>query len=362
MLRVVFTVDYEIHGNGDGCPNALMVEPTDRLMRLFDRYGARLTIMADVAEILKFREYKLAHGHDAYHYDAIVEQLRRAVRTGHDVQLHIHSSYFNARNENGLWLQDWSEYDFARLPLQRMSWMVNTGKRFLESQLRPAQPSYRCVAFRAANWSVSPSSNVVAALVGNGITIDTSVFKYGRRDGLVKFDYSQAHSALAPWPVKSDDICVRDDAGWLWEVPIYSERRWIGAFVTPGRLFRAITGRRHRIGSSAAPGCTALADATARAVAPRAASAASALRAAVQFHAWKADFNQCAGTQLINALGRASRRYDANGSNDLPFVLIGHSKLFTARNEGRLEPFLAHSSRHADRFGFATLGSLRTGR
>ena len=52
MLKPIFTLDYEIHGNGDGCPYALMVEPTDRLLRLFEGFGAKLTIMADVAEIL----------------------------------------------------------------------------------------------------------------------------------------------------------------------------------------------------------------------------------------------------------------------------------------------------------------------
>ena len=48
-----------------------------------------------------------------------------------------------------------------------------------------------------ANWSVSPSGNVVRALAANGIPIDTSVFKYGRRDGLVAFDYSRAQCPRA---------------------------------------------------------------------------------------------------------------------------------------------------------------------
>src|SRR5436309_2410874 len=96
MLRVIFTLDYEIHGNGEGCPYELMVEPTDRLMALFERYGAKLTIMADVAEILKFKEYADKIGKDDYYYRRIVEQLQGAVRRGHDVQLHIHSSYCNA--------------------------------------------------------------------------------------------------------------------------------------------------------------------------------------------------------------------------------------------------------------------------
>ena len=348
MLHVIFTLDYEIHGNGQGCPRALMVEPTDRLLRLFDEYGAKLTIMADVAEIMKFREHKDAHGRDTYHYDAIADQLRRAIETGHDVQMHIHSSYFNARLENGRWAQDWSEYDFASLPYERMNWMVSTGKQFLESLLRPVDPDYRCVAFRAANWSVSPSRNVVLALVENGIEIDTSVFKYGRRNGIVAFDYSHADSPIAPWPVKDEDICVRDDRGLLWEVPIYSERRWLGAFVTPGRVYRAIAGWRHKLAQEATPGRPA-------GRVPSSAARRRWMSAVLERHAWKADFNQCGGRQLINALRRAARRYDGEASGYLPFVLIGHSKLFTRRNERTVRPFLAHSASHPDRFGFGTL-------
>ena len=158
-----------------------------RMMDLFDRYGAKLTIMADVAEILKFQEYKEKTGRDDYHYEAIAEQLREAVRRGHDVQLHLHASYFNARHENGRWEQDWSEYNFAGLPSDRLNEIVRIGKQYLEDLLQPVAPAYQCTVFRAANWAVSPSRNVVRALLGNGIRVDTSVFKYGQREGIVRF-------------------------------------------------------------------------------------------------------------------------------------------------------------------------------
>jgi hypothetical protein len=34
--NLIFTLDYEIHGNGDGSPYQLMVEPTYRLMSLME--------------------------------------------------------------------------------------------------------------------------------------------------------------------------------------------------------------------------------------------------------------------------------------------------------------------------------------
>jgi hypothetical protein len=99
MLKVLFTLDYEIHGNGEGSPRKLMIEPTGRLLRLFDQYGAKLTIMAEIAEILRFKEYAEEQKRDDWNYGGIVSQLQQAVTSGHDVQLHIHSSYFGATRQ-----------------------------------------------------------------------------------------------------------------------------------------------------------------------------------------------------------------------------------------------------------------------
>ena len=221
MLALIFTLDYEIHGNGEGSPLKLMVEPTNRMLRQFNRHGAKLTILADVAEILRFKQHFETTGRDEFHYVAIADQLRRAIQGGHDVQLHIHSSYFKAECRDGRWVQAWSEYNFAGLPPERMDWMVRECKSYLETLLRPVDPSYRCYVFRAANWSVSPSEKVVPVLVNNGIEIDTSVFKYGRRNGLVKFDYSNAHHPILPWRASRKDICQVDASSPLWEFPIY---------------------------------------------------------------------------------------------------------------------------------------------
>jgi hypothetical protein len=347
MLSAIFTLDYEIHGNGDGSPWDLMVEPTARMMGLFESYGAKLTIMADVAEILKFKEYKEQVGRDDYFYEAIADQLRDAVRRGHDVQLHLHASYFNARHEKGRWKQDWSEYDFARLPLCRLKEIVRLGKLYLETLLKPVTPGYKCFVFRAANWSMSPSQNVIRALVDNNIRIDTSVFKYGRREGLVNFDYSNAPSNLIPWRSHERDICRLDDAGVLLEVPIYSEHRWIGAFLSLNRLYRAISDRAHPIERDAQKATRT------RSLFSKVVNRLPKLSTLTKRHAWKADFNQCTGKQLIAALRRAEGEHNKSGA-DLPFTLIGHSKLFTRQNGVDLRAFLSFVASNPARFAFTT--------
>jgi hypothetical protein len=354
MLKILFTLDYEIHGNGEGNPHELMIKPTDRLLRLFDEHGAKLTIMADIAEILKFKEFAEQNGKDDYHYRAIVAQLQNAVRDGHDVQLHIHASYFNARHDGKKWVQDWSEYDFAGLSVERLDEIVRIGKSELESLLKTVNPDYRCFVFRAANWSVNPGRNVIKALLNNGIKADTSIFKYGRRKGIVSFDYSAAESELVPWRVGEDDLCSRDDRGRLWEFPIYCENRWIGAFLSPNRLYRVAQSRQHRISKNENPSAPAAKGVRTFA---KKTGLLDKLSVMTKKHAWKADFNQCTGRQLIKALRRAEQRY-ANGSDNLPFILIGHSKLFNRVNEKSLRPFLKFVASHRQHFEFGTFGDF----
>jgi hypothetical protein len=68
-------------------------------------------------------------------------------------------------------------------------------------------------------------------------------------------------------------------------------------------------------------------------------------------HAWKADFNQCSGQQLIFALKRCVARY-GHLKIELPFTLIGHSKLFTRLNQWSLRSFLDYVNRRQEQFVF----------
>ena len=62
--------------------------------------------------------------------------------------------------------------------------------------------------------------------------------------------------------------------------------------------------------------------------------------------------------QLVNALNRAERKM-ANVTGDIPFVLIGHSKIFSSLNERNLRPFLEFVQRNNDRFEFESFAHFK---
>jgi len=356
-LQLIFTLDYEIHGNGEGSPQELMVEATGRLLDALEEFGAKLTVMADTVEILKFREHRDASGRDDFAYQAIEDQLKEAIARGHDVQLHLHTAYARAHASEGRWALDYSEYDLARLGYDRIFGLVKDGKDYLEGLLRPVRPGYVCHAFRSANWSMCPSADIVRALVANAMRIDTSVFKYGFRDGLVAFDYSRAESEAVPWPVDSSDVCRRDDRGELFEFPIYCESRPIWSFVSLNRVNNVIQGLTHSLPRSAAEasegGGAGNDTATTRRPKALLRRGTGLIMGFFKKHALKLDFNQCSGRQMIAALRRAEARL-ADRQTDLPIVLIGHSKLFNKFNQGQLRTFLKYVVSRPDLFGFST--------
>ena len=43
-IQLILTLDYEIHGNGEGSPRDLMVRPTDRLLEMLNTVDGKLTL------------------------------------------------------------------------------------------------------------------------------------------------------------------------------------------------------------------------------------------------------------------------------------------------------------------------------
>ena len=340
--NLIFTLDYEIHGNGDGNPYELMVEPTYRLMTLLEKYGQKLTIMADVAEILCFKRYAAETGRDDYHVADIEAQLCDAIKRGHDVQLHVHSSYFKAVHKSGAFDQCIEEYNMAALPIERIDEMVAQCVTYLQTLLKPIKKDYRVWLFRAANWSMMPTENLYRVLVKHGITHDTSVFKGGVQGGNVCYDYREAHDNLFAYPASVRNINEYDAEGTLVEMPIYTEMRPFWDFVSVIRVFRMIRAKFHKHKHAAADkvGNERVKELTQ--AARRDDNRKLSLKSFFRLSPLKMDFNQVSARGLKRMMRNVMRRVNSEELNvkSVDVVLIGHSKTFVPYNEKTLEPFL----------------------
>ena len=337
--NLYFTLDYEIHGNGDGNPIDLMVEPTYRLMDMLEQYNQRLTIMADVAEILCFKRYWEQTGKDDFHVQEVEQQLCDAIRRGHDVQLHVHSSYFKATWNGDHFDQCIEEYNMAALSYERITEMVSQSVKYLENLLQPIQSDYKVWLFRAANWSMMPTPTLYQVLVEHGITHDTSVYKGGCQGGNVCYDYRHAYDNLLTYRASSKDINLQDPAGDLWEMPIYTEMRPFWDFISPIRIFRMVRAKFHKHKHQSQP----------QSATDKNDNRKLSLRSFFVKSPLKMDFNQVNSRGLIRMMKNIMRRAKREQIENLDIVLIGHSKTFVPYNEKTLRPFLQWLEQHPSR-------------
>ena len=214
LIDFVFTIDYEIFGNGTGALGELVYEPAKRLKDLFQKHKAKFVVFVEVAEFEKIEAY----GTDSA-IDSVKKQIREFYIDDFEIALHLHPQWVNARYERGQWQLDLNEYNLCVLPKARISQIVDASLSYLRGVV--GQPAFTPLSFRAGNWLFQPTKTAASVLAEKGIKIDSSVFKGGlqRKNNL---DYRRSLKNGYYWRF-SDDVNEPDENGpWL-EVPIHSE-------------------------------------------------------------------------------------------------------------------------------------------
>lgn len=172
MLDFIFTIDYEIYGNGTGALQELVYEPARRLKALFQKHDARFVNFVEVAEFERIEAY----GTDPA-IDLVKKQIQEYYRDGFEIALHLHPQWANAYYEDGRWVLDLSEYNLCKLSRARIAEIVDGSLVYLRRVV--GQPRYTPLSFRAGNWLFQPTQIAASVLAERGIRIDSSVFKGG---------------------------------------------------------------------------------------------------------------------------------------------------------------------------------------
>jgi|SRR5438093_132740 len=214
MIELIFTIDYEIYGNGGGSLRELVFEPAARLQEVFRKRKIRFVPFVEVAEL----ETIEAHGTDPA-IDLVKQQIRDFYDEGFSPALHLHPQWYKARREEGKWRLDYSEYNLCILPLERITQIVDRSLTYLREVLR--RPDFTPFAFRAGNWLFQPTQPAARVLAQRGIRVDSSVYK-GGVNRQHKLDYRGARRNGYYWRF-TERAESASPAGSLLEVPIYTE-------------------------------------------------------------------------------------------------------------------------------------------
>lgn len=213
MIVYIFTLDYEIYGNGSGSLHQHVFEPAEKLKEIFKKWEARFVTFVEVAELEVIEKANADPG---------IEVVKRQIKELHaqkfELGLHIHPQWYRARHEQGRWRLDYSEYNLSVLPEERIEEILTRALVYL-GQLS-AESDFVPLSFRAGNWLLQPSELIAKVLAKKGIKIDSSVFKGGlqRQFGL---DYRRAVRNGYFWRFTSD-VNFAETSGLLLELPIYT--------------------------------------------------------------------------------------------------------------------------------------------
>ncbi len=215
MIQFVFTVDYEIYGNGQGSLKDLVYEPAEKLKAIFLKHGARFVVFPDAAEL----EMIESLGTDP-DIGTVKGQLNDLRRKGFELGLHIHPWWYKARRDAERWILDGSEYNLCVLPRERIVEIVDRAIEYLRRVL--TEPDFAPVSFRAGHLLFQPTRPLAGVLAERGIKVDTSVYRGGlwRKQGL---DYRRAPRTAPFWRF-GDEAVVPDPRGVLIEVPIHTRQ------------------------------------------------------------------------------------------------------------------------------------------
>lgn len=321
--HLILTVDYEIFGNGLGCVDACVLAPARRMMGIVEAFGAPLTFFVEAVEFAAME----SESKTASQAEAVLDQMRDALRRGHEVQLHLHPQFAGAQWDGRKW-QTTDNWRIGDLDSETCRQLIADGKAWLESRLKDISSAYKCLAFRAGGWCIQPSETVVQALLEQGFRIDSTVAPGFRNTG--KWEWSDFRRVPArPYWKTDGDVCSNTGAG-LWEVPIATGK------IGKRHHYRAVKMARSSGEHGLAPGCRGDYSGPAGFMQ----KLSSQLGKAMRLGRVMLDFSTMPADVLIEISQQWINRF-AGWQRPIPLVAIAHTKNFTDASAKNLAVYLA---------------------
>lgn len=219
-VNIFLTYDYELFfGEDTGSVEKCLIEPTDRLLELSERYGCKMTFFVDVGYLIKLEEFAKQFPELNKDSQVVKDQISRMISTGNDVQLHIHPHWERSFYQEGKWVVNTDgAYKLSDFSDDEITSIVTRYKQYLD-QLIGRETS----TFRAGGWCIQPFNRLEKVFKELDLIYDSSVFPGGKFSSPhYDFDFTKA-------PKKAryrfdTDVCVEETNGYFTEFPISSWR------------------------------------------------------------------------------------------------------------------------------------------
>lgn len=325
-FHFISTFDYEIFGDGSGCLKRCLLDPIEQSLKIAAKYGSPQTFFVDFLEFVSFRQaYQNKHPLALY-YQEVEDQLQELANSEHNIQLHLHPQWLNAKPNDAGWELDFSKWRIGDLSQKDISESIELGLDYAQS-IGILNNSRNCKVFRAGGWAIQPSDIVLKMLHEHGIIMDSTVAPGAKNSAKGDwFDFKLAPSNRPFWKIK-DDVCVEALDGGLIEVPISTQK------IGKKAHFRALKEHRQH------PGMPTDCNGSYFGPNNRVQTYKGKLSKLLNMGVVMLDTSTLPAWALIEATEAFMCRY-ANHEAPVPIVTIGHNKNFTDQSASNFDQYL----------------------
>ena len=221
---ILFTFDYELFlGERSGSVQKCMLEPTEKLIALFEKYNIRNAIFfVDTTYLIRLKELAKSNSSALTDYTAITFQLQKLIRHHHYVFPHIHPHWLDASYDAGSsqWkLSDISKYRFHSISNDERENLFSKSFDILKEIIYPINFHYAIDGYRAGGWCIQPFADFYPQFKKHEIRFDFSVLR-----GLKNFSSAQ-YFDFEKVPLKNiyrfeNDVLVDEKYGSLTQISI----------------------------------------------------------------------------------------------------------------------------------------------
>jgi len=196
--EIILTIDYELFlGKETGNVQESIIEPTRKLLSILEKNGYKMTVFWDILHYYKLLELEKSISEIKQDRLLIEKQILDIAREGHDIQLHLHPHWLDAKYVNGKWNFNYERFKLHNLSGENKKEDINTitgcvsiSKKLMEDLIRKVNPDYKVTTFRAGGYLIEPFNEIKEALQANEIKIDCSVCpNITNYNGIFSFDF-----------------------------------------------------------------------------------------------------------------------------------------------------------------------------
>jgi len=260
MSNYILTFDYELFGSGKGDVLGHLVKPTAKIISVLNRLNIKATFFVEQLEIDAIIGLKESYDSSSREYGdavAIEKQLFDIIEQGHDIQLHLHPQWYNAKYHNNSWQLNFDWWRFSALPYHSLAdgtpgkyELVKQGKASLEQRFKAVKPDYVCHSFRAGGYNIGTDKSSIEALVNNDMLLDSSVCSgFFSNSKLSQYDYTAVDSGLAFWRADENFLvaCTENkNTKQCLQLPLITVQSSFKEKLSLARMYATVKNRRYK--------------------------------------------------------------------------------------------------------------------